>query len=152
MRPAEDGHASGHERGHALLPHTADVGIAAFGPTLGVALEEAAAALGELAADLPARSRSPIVAEVRLDAPDHGALLVSWLNELIGLIDVRRAALLDTSVEVADPSIPSLRARVRLVPFTAGARPRVHVKSATFHRLEAARDGAGWRLRAYLDV
>lgn len=39
-------------RGHRILPHTADAGIAAEGPTLEALFEEAAAAIAELSADV----------------------------------------------------------------------------------------------------
>lgn len=139
-------------RGHTILPHTADAGIEAHGPTFAAALEEAAAALSELTADVPARHGSPVVHVVHIAATDPAGLLVAWLNELIGLTDVHHAALLDTTVESVDPALSGLTARVRLVPFAAGARPRVQAKSATFHRMAATEDATGWHLRAYLDV
>lgn len=47
-------------RGHRILPHTADAGIAAEGPTLEAVFEEAAAAVAELSADVDRSALAPV--------------------------------------------------------------------------------------------
>jgi SHS2 domain-containing protein len=176
-------------RGHEILAHTADAGIAARAPGLPALFEEAAAALGELAADVePGAPRDRV--PVELTASDVVALAYDWLNELIGLADARSAAVAGTRVEElavrsaaagprahrddlrdrpdatvldADRAAPNgepdggkplvLRAMVELVRHDHGARPRLEVKSATYHRLAVEEvPGGGWKLTAYLDV
>ena len=158
-------------RGHEILAHTADAGLCARAPDLPSLFEEAAAALGELAADVdPAEPADEI--RVELVALDLVGLAYAWLNELIGLADVRAAAIGRSrvdSVEVEPGDRPGkgpgeagerpgegsvvLRAIVDLVPCGRGARPRLDVKSATYHGLTVEPDpGGGWTLTAYLDV
>ncbi len=144
------------ERGHELLPHTADAGLRARAADLPALFEEAAACLAELAADVDqggAAGEHPI----ELDAEDLPALAFAWLNELISLADVRAAAIAGVRVTVVtvEPAggRVGLKATVALVPYGRRARPRVDVKSATYHRLAVEPDpGGGWVLTAYLDV
>jgi SHS2 domain-containing protein len=150
-------------RGHTLLPHTADVAIAAHGPDPAAVLEEAAVALAELAADVDpsAVARDPAAAAtgtrpstVELEAGDLAALAFAWLNELIARIDVE-GALADVTVARVEPGGPGwrLRAVVTHVPFDGEqVRRRADVKSATYHELVVERRDGGWAMTAVLDV
>lgn len=166
FRRVDNGHEMGDRvagRGHELLPHTADAGLRARALDLPSLFEEAAAALGELAADVDPGAPADEI-PVELTAGDLAGLAFAWLNELIGLADARAAAVAGARVEaVVDrpcsaPVEPGeravgLRATVALVPCDRGARPRLDVKSATYHRLAVERaPGGGWTLTAYLDV
>ena len=156
-------------RGHEILAHTADAGLRTWAPDLPALFEEAAAALAELAADVDAGGLADTV-PVELTAPDLVGLAYAWLNELIGLADARAAAIARARVESvrlgplpaaahghrqdrSDEQPAELRATIDLVSRGPRARPRVDVKSATYHRLavEPLPDG-GWTLTAYLDV
>ncbi len=149
--------AGGAARRHEALPHTADVGLRAEAPDLRALFEEAAAALAELAADVPPGARG-VEQRVERSATDLEGLAFAWLDELIGLADAQGAAVAATTVEtVEDLGGPDatwrLRAHVRLVPYGPdGARPRVGVKSPTYHRLRVEPLDGGWALTAYLDV
>ncbi len=164
-------------RGHRILPHTADAGIAAEGPTLEALFEEAAAAVAELSADVDAAAlapgdgqaeargggaaaggsspRAPLVRRsVELSAPDLVGLAFAWLNECIGLVDVAGAIVGCRVFAVAEgPDGARLRASVDLVPFDGvRVRRRADVKSATYHGLAVERIPGGWSLTAYLDL
>ena len=160
------------DRRHEILAHTADAGVGARAPDLPGLFEEAAAALAELAADVDPGVPTDEV-EVVLEAADLVGLAYAWLNELISLADARSAAIAGARVEAAavgraprpadgrDGGVAErgeerqavLRATVALVPFGRGARARLDVKSATYHRLAVERGpGGGWTLTAYLDV
>lgn len=84
---------------------------------------------------------------VAISAPDEGALLVDWINELIGRSEVARRAY----AEVRDLRLDgaSLDAEVRGRPVPAFASP---LKAATLHdvRLEPAR--GRWEAEVLLDV
>lgn len=159
-------------RGHEILAHTADAGLGARAPDLPALFEEAAAALGELAADVDPGEPADDV-PVELSAPDLVGLAYAWLNELIGLADARAAAVArarvervafeqaapravgpgESAVDRRDEQAAVLRATVGLVPCGPRARPRLDVKSATYHGLAVEpRPGGGWILTAYLDV
>ena len=165
VRRVDNGLAMGDRvagRGHEPLAHTADAGLRARAHDLPTLFEEAAAALGELAADVDPGALADEV-QVELVAGDLAGLAFAWLNELIGLADARAAAVAGARVEMlpVGPEGPAdggetqvrLRATVALVPSGRGARPRLDVKSATFHRLAVERaSGGGWTLTAFLDV
>lgn len=149
-------------RGHRILPHTADAGIAADGPTLEALFEEAAAAIAELSADVEAPEPSEageapgrhVRRSVELSAPDLVGLAFAWLNECIGLVDVV-GAIVGCRVFAVDvrSGEARLRASVDLVPFDGiRVRRRADVKSATYHGLAVEPVPGGWRLTAYLDL
>lgn len=168
-------------RGHRILPHTADAGIAAEGPTLEALFEEAAAAIAELSADVeesgpgPAGETGPGPGEaasagqtrstewppaehlrrsVEISAPDLVGLAFAWLNECIGLVDVA-GAIVGARVFAVDvgPNGARLRASVDLAPFDGRrVRRRADIKSATYHGLAVEPIDGGWTLTAYLDL
>ena len=150
-------------RRHELVGHTADVGLRAGAPDLDGVFEEAALALAEAAADVdaPASGRDggdESAERVELEADDLAGLAYAWLNELIGLAQSRGQALAGTTVEAVEETDPGWRlsARARFTPYAeggaTGARARLDIKSATFHRLEVRSTRDGWHLVAYLDV
>ncbi len=142
-------------RRHELVAHTADVGIRAQAPDLAGVFEEAAAALAELAADVEPGAPELPAEPVALAAADLAELAYGWLNELIGLADARRAALVAARIEeVAEEGGEWLLAgSVRLAAYDGQTvRPRLGVKSATYHELTVERRADGWTLAAVLDV
>jgi SHS2 domain-containing protein len=163
--------STGGRRFHEALPHTADAGLRACAPDLATLFGEAAAALAELAADVAPDARRTSEARIELRAADLVGLAFAWLNELIGLSDAGRGPLAATAVERIAPVrsarlAPSADAAA---PRPAGGwslvgrawfarvdgdrvRPRIGVKSATFHGLSVEESPAGWSLVAYLDV
>lgn len=144
-------------REHAILAHTADVGLTAAAGNLPGCFEEAALALRDVQADLQPSTAHLAARPVRLRAPDLAALAYAWLNELIGLADASHAAVAGARVarvdHVAGRAEWEIVGSVRLAPFGGiSARPRLDVKSATLHRLTVEPEGDRWRLTAYLDV
>ena len=161
----------GDRRFHEALPHTADAGLRACAPDLAALFEEAAAALAELAADIAPDARRTSEARIELHAADLVGLAFAWLNELIGLSDAGRGPLAATAVEriasigsarpaaSADAAAPgppggwSLTGRAWFARVDRDrVRPRLGVKSATFHGLSVEESPVGWSLVAYLDV
>jgi SHS2 domain-containing protein len=143
-------------RGHEPLPHTADAGFRARATTLPELFTEAAAALAELAAEVDSDVEPSAVEVVALEAADLDALVYAWLNELISLAAVARAALVGVVVERVDRQEDagwSMAATVRLTAVDGSSvRPLSDIKSATYHGLLVERAGAGWRMEAYLDI
>lgn len=151
MRGIDPGPAT---RGHRARDHTADAGIEAWADAGRALLEEAAVALAELAADIEPGTASGEHETVSLDAGDAEALVFAWLNELVGLIDARGAAVAAVTVTEADLGRPArLRAVVDLVPIDGvRVRRRSDIKSATYHQLSVRRGTDGWSLSAFLDI
>ncbi len=141
-------------RGHVTLGHTADVGVRATAPDPNGLLEEASAALAELGAEVnqPTELQSQAI-EVHGD--DLAALTYAWLNELVGLADVRGEALVGAKVQRLESNRGRWIAR-GIATFAAyddgRVRPRLQVKAATFHRLKVTHDPEGWALEAYFDI
>jgi SHS2 domain-containing protein len=145
-------------REHRLIAHTADAGFTASAARLEELFEEAAAALADLGG---AREESRTAADDRLEdrialeADDLEGMAYAWLNELIGLAEVRHAAIDVASVERVErfDSAWRLDATAWLVPYRSGGTPPGrHVKAATYHGLEIGRDATGWHLTVYLDL
>lgn len=147
-------------RRHAVVPHTADAGLLAVAPTLPSLFEEAASALGSFTADIAPGTRASAWEAVELEAIDLPGLAYAWLNELVAQGDVHHGAVVEATVDRIDEPVETspdgswrLHGRVGLLPYASGdARPRRHVKSATYHRLEVQRRGRRWTMLAYLDV
>jgi tRNA nucleotidyltransferase (CCA-adding enzyme) len=80
--------ASGQGKvGWEHFPHEADVGLRGFGPTLGIAFEQAALALTAVVTDHVIADKTEV--EVVCDAPDVELLFVEWLNAIIYEMAVR---------------------------------------------------------------
>lgn len=153
--PAADGRRRrSPQRWHRALSHTADVGFRAAAPDAAGLFEEAAAALADLGADVgTAQHLEPQAVEV--SAEDLTALMFSWLNELIGLAEVRGEALVraDASSVAAVGPEWVVRGQAWFAPFDGtDVRPRVQVKAATLHRLRVVPAAEGWRAEAYFDI
>ena len=131
---------------HWFEEQTGEVELHLAAPTLEQLFVEAALGL----ADLLAERRGPPDGEaeaVEVQAADRDALMVDWINELIFRTETRQR--IYDEIRITSLSDRRLRADIR------GAAPdgwRTAVKAATFHRLEIAREGAGYTGRVVLDV
>ena len=133
-----------------MLAHTADVAFRASAPDLAGVFEEAGRALAEIAAD-PSNEGTVVELAIELTGRDLPALAFAWLNELIGLADVR-GPLVRADVTAVERSRTGGWRLCGRASFGGGARLRLDIKSATYHGLVVERANAGWRLTAYLDV
>lgn len=138
--------AIGSPAGHRFEEHTGEVRVRLNAPSFEQLLVEAGRALAELMADEP--PRSPLdTAQISLTAPDRGALLVQWLNELIFLSETRKR--IYSGFEIHQVSANRLEAEVR---GWTPSRLRTQVKAATFHRLSVTAEGGGFSAQVVLDV
>jgi SHS2 domain-containing protein len=141
-------------RWHEAVDHTADVGLRAAAPDGEALFEEAAAALAELSADVGGADALHLEV-IEIMTGDLEQLMFRWLNELIGLAEVRGEALVRTEVSRVERGRMGwvVRGRAWFAPFDAtGVRPRVQVKAVTLHRLRVTQAPKGWALEAYLDI
>lgn len=139
-----------------LWDHTADIGIEATGDDAADALGHAARALTAVVTGKPdgLPLRGGDHKSFRVEAPDHGALAVAFLSELLwlmeseGLLWVSGGATLSTTDDgmAADVGCNMVHYDTRL--HGAG----VEVKAVTYHDLFYGRDGPSWRLRVVLDI
>ena len=138
------------DRGFAFLEHTADIGVRAWGPSIGEAFEQAGVGLATLMGMTATGHEHEHVEPIHVEGADAGGLLVALLNELVYLLETAGGeGLASLRVTRLDPA--SLDAAVKLAP--ARAREGLVVKAATYHRLRVFErpDGTA-EARVYLDV
>jgi len=145
------------------LDHTGDAGFELYAPALEALFDAARAALlrelmeapptAEIPAERPAEAQS---LELTLVAPGLDRLLLRWLDELLFLVQVRGRVPASARLALRasdDPAGWRLTARLDTVPLDVRAqRWRGEVKGVTYHGLEVAPEGGGWRARVVLDV
>jgi len=130
--------------------HTADVGLAGRGDTLGELLE----ALGEGLAELLCRRASVRPAErhtLTVEADDVESITVDFLARLLTWTQVERFCVHAVRVTSASPT------RVEAVITGEPTDPARHelgdeVKAVTYHMLEVRHDGNVWHGRVLLDL
>jgi SHS2 domain-containing protein len=137
--------------GFALIEHTADVGVRAWGGSEEAVFEEAAKGMFSLVCD-PQTVGSEETLLVSVEAPlaDHELLLVAWLNELLYIFEVRR--ILFSEFRVLELGESTLKAEVAGEPLGSQHAVCGGVKAATYHALKLARTTDGWEAEVILDV
>ena len=134
---------------YRIVPHTADVGIAAAGATLEEAFENAAFGMFDLTFDLSGVG-GLVEVEVEAEGATPGDLLVAWLSALLAEGEVRGLALSRFRVE----SLGEGRLRGRAAgSASAGIELRgPPVKAVTYHDLAVEEVPGGWEVRVIFDV
>ena len=136
-------------RGFRLLPHTADVGIAAHGDSMAYAYEEAARGLFAIIGDLrTVRPRQTI--EVAVKSSDPESLLVDWLNELIFRFDAHGMLFRRFVIYKFTPTSLSARCYGEKADVKRH-RIKTGVKAATYH-MASVEAGPPAKLRVYVDI
>jgi SHS2 domain-containing protein len=123
------------------VDHTAEVELHVEAPTEAEVLQDALKAVAEL---LDGGTGEPQTRYVRLEAPDRGALLVRWLEELVFLAETAGFIPEDAELTLNDGLEATVRGRT--------AEPRPLVKAVTYHGLEFGPAGDGWQAKVVLDV
>jgi protein archease len=129
----------------------ADVGIRAWGPTLPAAFAQAAAGVLALIVD-PAGVVSRESREVRAQAENLEALLVSWINECLYVHEIEGFAVAEVEVLACSDTL------AHGVLHGEPLDPPRHqlgtvVKAATFHRVSVLRAAEGLtEVRVIVDV
>lgn len=135
-------------RGHRLLPHTADVRFEAWAPTRDECLAEAAAALVAGFADVTGVA-ARTTRTARLPGTTDEDVLLALLDEIVYLLDTEDAVPLRAEVTGApgDASVRLDLAPLERVEVT-GAAP----KAVSLHGLRFERVADGWCCAATVDV
>ena len=137
-------------QGYDYFDVAADVGVAAWGPTLALAFAQAGLGLFALIVDptsvAPRESR-----EVRAQADNPEALLVNWLNECLYVHDIEGFVVHRIEFPVFEGErVHSLLWGEELDP--ERHRVGILVKAATYHQLQITQGERGWEIRVILDV
>jgi SHS2 domain-containing protein len=136
------------DRGHALLAHTADAVIEAWGPTAAACYEEAAAAFVDVFADTSTAAEGSIEpVDVGPGQPEE--LLVLLLEEILFDVDVRGHVPVTTEVEVRGDHLVGWCSALPIEELDIiGPIP----KGISYSDLEFRRSDIGWHCRATIDV
>jgi SHS2 domain-containing protein len=132
-----------------FIDHTADAGILVKAPTLEGMFETAALGFSELVTKVDSLN-CLIQRQFRLQEDDMETLLVSWLQELLYLLDTEglifgrfQVKLKDLALEatawgqVFDPEIHTMK---------------TEIKAVTYHQLEVVEDQEGWKAQVIFDI
>jgi SHS2 domain-containing protein len=130
--------------------HTADVGLACRGETLGELFEAMAEGVADLICprDQVARTETR---NIRINAEDLEALAVDFLAQVAVTIQTDRFVVASVAVRrISETEVAAEIAGERLDP----GRHEFHteVKAVTYHLLHVAREGDGWVGRVILDI
>ncbi len=126
------------------VEHTAELQLEIEAEDEAGVFADALHAVGELLSD--GGSGEEVVRRLDLSAADRGALLVSWLDELVYLAETED--LVPQTVRKMELSARYLSAAVA---FTRSA-PRHLIKGATYHGLAFEPTAGGYRATVVLDV
>jgi SHS2 domain-containing protein len=132
-----------------LFPHTADIGIVAYGDGLEEAFSNAAYAMFNLIADLE-EVNTTACREIEVEAEDEEELVVRWLNELLYLFDVERVIF--KRFEFIEFTNTHLKAKgygeeVDVLRHSL----KMGVKAATYHMLKIEKDKI-FKIQVIFDV
>ncbi len=135
---------------YRLLEHTADMGIGAEAETLPALFQQAALGLLRIITSCSdIQSRENVFLELR--AQDREELLVTWLTELLYLLEVRR--FLPAAFEIVGMTDQQLSARVSgetLVP--ERHKLEREIKAITYHQIKIEQTDNGWRAQVFVDL
>lgn len=148
MRPSASTSLPATDRGHRVLPHTADAIVEAWGPTKAACLEEAVAGM----VGLFATARHPVPEDdwpVAIGPAPDDVLLVALLDEVLVAVDAAGAVPVRAILEADGAGV---RGVLKTVPAAAvevhGAVP----KAVAWSGLEFGSEGGHWRCRFTVDV
>jgi SHS2 domain-containing protein len=127
--------------------HTGELAFRLEAPTLPALFEEAGRALCEAMRGRGMRAAAAREERIAVAAPDRGALLVEWLNELVFRAEAGQVLFTDFHVErLSERELVARAGGVRV------RRLRNPVKAATMHRLAVAEGTGGFTATVVLDV
>lgn len=136
-------------KGHASLPHTADVRIEAWAPTAEECYEEAVAAFVDIFADVTGASTGqPRPFHVGPGSPE--LLLILLLDEVLLAVDVE--GLVPRAVHVERPGSDGLEGVFTLVPVDEVNVVGAVAKGVSYQGLLFGAQDGRWRCQATVDV
>lgn len=137
------------ERGHQTLPHTADLMVEAWAPSLAACLAEAVLGMTTSFADTSTIAVTRTV-PVHLDNTSPDELLLEALEEVIYLADVLGVVPVLANLEETETG--GVAGDFEVVPIErveiTGAAPKGVSRSG----LDVTHDGRSWRARAIIDL
>jgi SHS2 domain-containing protein len=138
------------DAGFEIFAVTADKGIRAWGPDRPNVFRQAALGLWSLMVD-PTTVGCGSVVPLTVEAEDHEALLVVWLNDLLYLYEAKGFIGGDCSVQSLTETHLVATIRGETVDRTRHVILS-HVKAVTYHQLHVGPTANGWEARVVVDV
>ena len=132
---------------YRLIPHTADMGLYAYGKTLAEAYASAAFGMLSIMTDLR-KVRESEARHVSLDEQDRESLLFAWLNRLLYMFDVEHILFRRFEVRLEGTHLSADCYGEKYDP--QRHRITIGVKSATYYMIEV--DAKRPRVRVFFDV
>ncbi len=140
--------------GFELLDHPADLGFAAWAPTLPDLFAECALALTSILVDLKeVEPRDFVGVEVLGD--DIESLLYNWLAEILYQFDGEGRLFCQCNIisHVSRDGTDRLQAELRGEAYDKSRHElKTYVKAVTFHQLSVKHEAQGYTARVYLDI
>lgn len=136
------------ERGHRIVPHTADIRVEAWGPSREACIAEAVFAMVAAFADTSA-VHPDNAHECWLAQNSDEDLLVAVLDEVIYLVDTEQRVPVDVELEPSGDGVD-----VRFATVDAVATPQVGAipKGVSLHGLRIGSLAGGWSCAVIVDV
>lgn len=139
---------SGNDRGHRLVPHTADLRVEAWAPTRDECIAETVLGSVRSFVDTTAAA-SPADRTSRVVATTDADLLVAVLDEVIYLMDITAQVPVSVALRPFEGGAEVTFGMVDARPLPqVGAVP----KAVSLHGLRLSRGDAGWSSSVTLDV
>ena len=151
-RSGRSGRSGPGPAGHRTVPHTADLGLQAWGPTREACVAQAV--LGMVAAFVDTSYDGDLTQRtLPLDAVDDVDLLVAALEEVVYLLDVAGEVPLDVAVTAPTPGTgAAAELHLRTAPADALEQVGAVPKAVSLHGVRCAPDADGWSCAVTLDV
>ncbi len=138
-----------------LIEHTADVGIIAYGRTIEELFANAAYGMFSIMTNVYAVSQKKSSGKIRLQRSNPEELLVTWLNELLYYVNVKKMLFSKFDITI-DENI--LKAKAFGEKLSAGKHIiNQEIKAATYHQLQLKRmvlvdNTIRWQAEVIFDV
>ena len=133
-----------------FIDHTADIGITAYGADMKQVFANAARGLFSIITELDSVAVTE-KRDIQITAPDHEALLVNWLDELIYLFEAK--GMLFNKFEITAITETGLKANAFGEKINLAKHElKTQVKAATYHMLKIEQNEDGYRAQVIFDV
>lgn len=132
------------------FPHTADIGVRAYGKTLKELFENAAFAMFDIIADLEGL-KSSVVETLEVEAPNYEELLVAFLDELLYRFYTK--SFIFFKFEIEELTETKIRAKAFGRPVGENRnRLKTEIKAATYHNLKIEKAAEGYKVEIIFDI
>ncbi|MDD5449419.1 MAG: archease [Candidatus Omnitrophica bacterium] len=135
---------------YELIPHTADIGIRAYGKDLRELFTNAAYGMFDIIADLDGLTPS-VSQSIEVKAANREELLAAWLAELLYHFYTKQIIFFDFNIEKLDDTSLDAKASGRHVGENRN-RLKTEIKAVTYHELKIEENRAELSATVIFDV